>query len=69
MLEGLRETGGWAGNASDKKMTSFAKLIREREGLNILPASSAGLIALIERHRKGELPNDRYVVLLTGRKS
>ncbi|MGE5343204.1 MAG: pyridoxal-phosphate dependent enzyme [Candidatus Omnitrophota bacterium] len=69
VLEGLRETGGWAGNASDKKMTSFAKLIREREGLNILPASSAGLIALIERHRKGELPNDRYVVLLTGRKS
>jgi len=69
VLEGMRQTDGWAGNASDKKMTSFAKLIREREGLNVVPASTAGLIALIERHKKDPLPNDRYVVLLTGRKS
>ncbi len=69
VLEGIRETNGWAGNASDKKMTSFAKLILEREGLNVVPASTAGLIALIERHKKDPLPNDRYVVILTGRKS
>lgn len=69
VLEGIRETNGWAGNASDKKMTSFAKLLREREGLNVVPASTAGLIALIERHKKDSLPNDRYVVILTGRKS
>lgn len=69
VLEGMRQTDGWAGNASDKKMTSFAKLILEREGLNVVPASTAGLIALIERHKKDPLPNDRYVVILTGRKS
>ena len=45
-----------------------SRLVREREGLNVLPASMAGLIALIEQHRKEPLPNDRYVAILTGRK-
>jgi threonine synthase len=49
-------------------MRTFARLIREKEGLQVLPASTAGLIALVERHRKDPLPNDRYVVVLTGRK-
>lgn len=69
VLDAIRETQGWAANASDKKMMSFAKLIREREGLNVVPASTAGLIALTERHKTNPLPNDRYVVILTGRKS
>jgi threonine synthase len=69
VLEAIRETNGWAGHASDKKMLAFAKLIREREGLSVVPASTAGLIALVERHKKESLPNDRYVVILTGRKS
>jgi threonine synthase len=50
-------------------MLSFSKLVREREGLHVLPASTAGLIALIDKHTKELLPNDRYVVILTGRKS
>ncbi len=69
ILDAIRETSGWAGNASDKKMISFARLIREREGLSVIPASTAGLIALTEEHKRNSLPNDRYVVLLTGRKS
>jgi threonine synthase len=68
-LKAIRETGGWAGDASDKAMRRYARLIREREGLDVLPASTAGLIALIERHKKDPLPNDRYVVVITGRKS
>ncbi|HSG26864.1 MAG TPA: pyridoxal-phosphate dependent enzyme [Candidatus Krumholzibacterium sp.] len=67
-LEAIRRTGGWAGNASDREMTSFARFIREKEGLQALPASTAGLIALTARHKKEPLPNDRYVVVLTGRK-
>lgn len=67
-LEAIRATNGWAGYASDKMMRTFAKLIREREGLNVLPASTAGLIALLEGHRHNPLPNDRFVVILTGRK-
>jgi threonine synthase len=69
VLEAIRETDGWAAYASDKKMLAFARLIRDREGLNVVPASTAGLIALIEHHKKKPLPNDRYVVILTGRKS
>jgi threonine synthase len=67
-LEAIRETDGWAADASDRSMMSFARIIREREGLSVLPASTAGLIALSERHGKEPLGNDRYVVILTGRK-
>lgn len=68
-LEAIRETNGWAGDTSDKDMLTFSRLIREREGLHVLPASTAGFLALIGRHRKEPLQNDRYVVVLTGRKA
>ena len=48
-------------------MLTFTKLIRDKEGLQILPATTAGLIALIEKHRQESLSNDRYVVGLTGK--
>ena len=68
-LEAVRNSGGWAGDASGRSMVSFSRLIREREGLSVLPASTAGLIALMDMHRKVPLPPDRYVVILTGRRS
>jgi len=68
-LQAIRTTGGWASDVSDKNMIAHAKILREKEGLSVLPASTAGLIALIERHKREPLPNDRYVVVLTGRKS
>jgi threonine synthase len=68
-LDAIRQTGGWASDASDKSMRTFARLIREKEGLQVLPASTAGLIALMNKHAKVPLPADRYVVVLTGRKS
>jgi threonine synthase len=67
-LEAIRSTNGWAVNASDKKMTSFSKMIRDREGLSVLPASAAGLIALLDEHQKTPFPGDRYVVVLTGKR-
>lgn len=68
-LHAIRQTDGWAGDASDRAMRTFTRLIREKEGLQVLPASTAGLIALIRRHQQQPLPNDRYVAVLTGRKS
>ncbi len=68
-LTAIRQSKGWAANASDKSMLAFAKLLREKEGINVLPASTAGLIALIDRHKKEPLGNDRYVIILTGKKS
>jgi threonine synthase len=49
-------------------MQAASRLIREKEGLNVLPASTAGLIALLDRHAKEPVPSDRYVAILTGRR-
>ncbi len=68
-LAALRSTNGWAADATDKAMLAATRMLREREGLHVLPASTAGLVALLERHRKEPLPGDRYVVVLTGRRS
>jgi threonine synthase len=67
-LEAIRETGGWGAYATDKNMQYFSKILREKEGLSVLPASTAGLIAVLDKHNKENLPNDRYVIILTGRK-
>jgi threonine synthase len=68
-LQAIRASDGWAAYATDKGMLTFARLIREREGLSVLPASTAGLIALLDQHKREPLPNDRYVVILTGRRT
>ncbi|MCG6946777.1 MAG: pyridoxal-phosphate dependent enzyme [Deltaproteobacteria bacterium] len=68
-LEAIRNSGGWSLYASDKSMLTYSRLLREKEGLSILPASTAGLSVLLERHGREPLPGDRYVVILTGRKS
>ncbi|KON33653.1 MAG: threonine synthase [miscellaneous Crenarchaeota group-6 archaeon AD8-1] len=65
----IRDTRGWAAFATDKKMREYSKLLREMEGLSVLPASTAGLIALMDRHKKQPFPGDRFVVILTGRKA
>jgi threonine synthase len=67
-LQVVRHSRGWAAYASDKSLLQFSRLIREREGLNVLPASTAGLVALLEWHSKESLANDRYVIILTGRR-
>jgi threonine synthase len=67
-LHAIRSTGGWASYASDRAMMRCARLFREKEGLSVLPAATAGLIALLDRHSKESLPGDRYVAVLTGRR-
>ncbi|MCG6911950.1 MAG: pyridoxal-phosphate dependent enzyme [Deltaproteobacteria bacterium] len=67
-LGAIRETNGWAADASDRAMRNCSRLISEKEGIQALPASSAGMIALLDQHHSEALPNDRYVVVLTGRK-
>ena len=68
-LEAVRKTHGWCSDASDKGMLAYSRLLKEKEGLSVLPASTAGLNALLEQHRRESLPGDRYVVVLTGRRS
>ncbi len=68
-LEAIRSTGGFARHVSDRNMTSLAKMVREREGLDVMPAATAGLFAMLDHHRTNPLPGDRYVAVLTGRRS
>ena len=68
-LEAVRKSRGWANDATDKTMRDYSSLLRKKEGLHVLPASTAGLIAFLDEHRREPLANDRYVAVLTGRKS
>jgi len=68
-LQAIRATGGWAGDASDREMLAHARLLRDKQGMSVLPASAAGLIVLLEHHKITPLPGDRYVAVLTGRKA
>jgi threonine synthase len=67
-LDAIRKTGGWALDATDKEMLLYSRLIREKEGMSVLPASTAGIIALINKHKKEPISSDRFVAVLTGRK-
>ena len=66
-LYALRQTGGEARHISDKKMREMSTFLHKKEGYRILPASTAGLIAMLEKHEQDEFINDRYVAILTGR--
>lgn len=66
-LDAIRASGGWAADVSDGRMRQLAKEIREAQGIDVLPASTAGLAALLDTHARTSLPEDRYVAVLTGR--
>jgi len=68
-LDAIRRSSGCATDVSDRAMRQCSRQIREKQGLQVLPASTAGFIALIEHHKKETLPGDRYVAVLTGRAS
>jgi threonine synthase len=68
-LDAVKLTHGWAANASDRSMLALSRKLRDSEGLSILPASTAGLQAFLERHKNDPLVPDRYVAVLTGRRT
>lgn len=66
-LYALYQSDGQAFHISDSKMKKMSQLLLNREGTKILPASTAGLIALLELHKNEALESDRYVAILTAR--
>jgi threonine synthase len=66
-LYAIRESGGVAVNVSDKKLREMSSFLQKKEGLKILPASTAGLIALLELHEANPMEPDRYVAILTAK--
>ncbi len=67
-LYAIRQSGGRAYHISDEKMTRISRQLKEKEGLHVLPASTAGLAALLELNNAEDLESDRYVAILTGKK-
>jgi threonine synthase len=67
-LQAIRDTGGFAESVPDRALLEWARRIREAEGLNVLPAATAGFAAFARRHQREHLGPDRYVVVLTGRR-
>jgi threonine synthase len=49
-------------------MLRLSKTLREKEGLHVLPASTAGLAAMLELDSREDLEPDRYVAILTGKR-
>src|SRR6056297_3637156 len=66
-LYALRESDGSAYNISDKKLREMTALLAKKEGFKILPASTAGLIGLLELDEKLNLEPDRFVAVLTAK--
>jgi threonine synthase len=66
-IAALRASGGFAGDVTDRQMRTLAREVRTLQGLDVQPASTAGLAALLQRHAAEPLPPDRYVAVLTGR--
>jgi len=66
-LYALNESKGEAFNISDKNLKQMSTFLSKKEGLRILPASTAGLIALVELNEKIDFEPDRYVAILTAK--
>jgi threonine synthase len=45
-LDALWESGGWAAHVTDEEMIRYSNIIMREEGLSVLPASCASLVAL-----------------------
>ncbi|MDC6350178.1 pyridoxal-phosphate dependent enzyme [Zeaxanthinibacter sp. PT1] len=66
-LYAIRQSGGDAFNISDRKMKEMSTFLLKKEGMRILPASTAGLIALLEMNETQNFEPDRYVAVLTAK--
>ena len=66
-LYALKESKGDAFNISDKKLREMTAILAKKEGFRILPAATAGLIALLELDSKMNFEPGRYVAVLTAK--
>lgn len=66
-LYAIRQSDGDAFNISDKKMKDMSTFLLKKEGLRILPAATAGMVALLEMNEKIDFEPDRYVAVLTAK--
>lgn len=66
-LQALRASDGGVADVSDRKLQAMARTLRQTQGLSVLPASTAGLVALVQADQENPLPPGRHLAVLTGR--
>ncbi|MFA5862273.1 MAG: pyridoxal-phosphate dependent enzyme [Candidatus Thermoplasmatota archaeon] len=66
-LEALYDSNGIAVYATDSEMRRLASLTRSLEGISVLTASTAALVALQKGAQQGRLKAGLHVAVLTGR--
>ncbi|MDC6404958.1 MULTISPECIES: pyridoxal-phosphate dependent enzyme [Maribacter] len=66
-LYAIKESNGEAFNISDKKLRDMTTLLNKKEGYKVLPAATAGLIALLELNERMNFDADRFVAVLTAK--
>jgi len=66
-LDAIYESNGFAQYASDTKMMNFAKILRDEQGLNALPASTSTLAVLSSLKNENVTLKGTYVSIITGR--
>jgi len=66
-LDALYASGGFATYASDSELRRFTTLTRSVEGISVMTASTAALVALAKGAKQGALQEGIHVAVLTGR--
>jgi len=66
-LDAIYESNAFAEYASDTRMQEFSRLLREEEGLNVLPASASTLAVLHDLADNRVTIKGTFVCILTGR--
>jgi threonine synthase len=66
-LYALVQSRGFAAHISDQKMKKMSSYLLKNDGIKVLPAATAGLIALLEIHAKQPMEPDRFVAVVTAR--
>lgn len=68
-LKAIYDSNGTVSYVSDKSMKDAARMLKESDGILVLPASTAGLLVMINEHKTKPYPGDRYVAVITGKQS
>lgn len=68
-LDAIYESSGFASYVSDKAMRDAVTMLKKTDGMMVLPASTAGMIALLNKHNAENFPGDRYVAVITGKQA
>ena len=67
-LDAVYASRGAAYAASDAELRKMASYLKERESLHVLPAATAGLVALIKANEAGLLPAGPRVAVITAKR-